>query len=68
MLGTVMLIGALVLAEPYVREFTAWVKKRKEIVRRRRKRRRMIETNLQLFELTGEQYYLDRIAEIREGA
>ena len=68
MLGTVMLIGALVLAEPYFREFTAWVKKHKEVVRRRRKRRRMIETNLQLFELTGEQYYLDRIAEIRKGA
>ncbi len=67
-LGILLLLLALCLAEPKVRELRDWYHHRKEIVHRRRKRRRMIETNLQLFELTGEQYYLDRIAEIRKGA
>ncbi len=49
-------------------EFCDWLESEAESLHRDRIRKAAIETNLQLFELTGEQYYLDRIAEIRKGA
>ena len=64
--GILLLILALTLAEPYYRQFKAWLKKRYSIMKRCQLRREAIRTNKMLYKHTGDSYYMERVETLRK--
>ena len=62
--SVLLLILALLLAQPVWVKFREWVKRRLAVVKRCRLRRSAIRTNLSLYKQTGEEYYIDRVREL----
>ncbi len=62
--SVLLLVLALLLAQPVWVEFREWVKRRLAVVKRCRLRRAAIRTNLSLYKQTGESYYIDRVREL----
>ena len=62
--SVLLLILALLLAQPVWVKFREWVKRRLAVVKRCRLRREAIRTNLSLYKQTGEEYYIDRVREL----
>ena len=62
--SVLLLILALLLAQPVWVKFREWVKRRLAVVKRCRLRREAILTNLSLYKQTGEEYYIDRVREL----
>ena len=64
--GVLLLILALTLAEPKIREFMDWVKRRYNIMKRCQYRRKAIRTNKMLYKHTGDSYYMERVETLRK--
>ena len=64
--SVLLLILALLLAQPVWVEFREWVKRRYHIMKRCQYRRDALRTNLRLYSRTGEEYYIDRVRELRK--
>ncbi len=64
--GLLLLILAVCLAYPYVKRFVEWFRHRYVIMKRRQYRRDALRTNLRLYSRTGEEYYIDRVRELRK--
>lgn len=64
--GILLLILALTLAEPKIREFMDWVKRRYNIMKRCQLRREAIKTNKMLYKHTGDIYYMERVETLRK--
>lgn len=62
--SVLLLVLALLLAQPVWVRFCEWVKRRLAVVKRCRLRRSAIRTNLSLYKQTGESYYIDRVREL----
>lgn len=62
--SVLLLVLALLLAQPVWFKFREWVKRRLAVVKRCRLRREAIRTNLSLYKQTGEEYYIDRVREL----
>lgn len=62
--GILLLILAVLLAQPYIKEFREWFKRRYRIMKRCQYRRDALRTNLTLYKRTGEEYYIDRVKEL----
>lgn len=62
--GVLLLVLAGTLAEPYVKEFCEWFKRRYRIMKRCQYRRDAVRTNLSLYKCTGEDYYIERVKEL----
>ena len=62
--SVLLLVLALLLAQPVWVKFREWVKRRLAVVKRCRLRRSAIRTNLLLYKQTGESYYIDRVREL----
>lgn len=64
--GLLLLILAVCLAYPYVKRFVEWFRHRYAIMKRCQYRREALRTNLRLYSRTGEEYYIDRVRELRK--
>ena len=64
--GVLLLILALTLAEPYYRQFKAWLRKRYSIMKRCQLRREAIRTNKMLYKHTKNDYYMERVKTLRK--
>ena len=64
--GVLLLILALTLAEPKIREFMDWVKRRYNIMKRCQYRRKAIKTNKMLYKHTKNDYYMERVEALRK--
>lgn len=64
--GILLLILALTLAEPKIREFMDWVKHRYNVMKRCQYRREAIRTNKMLYKHTGDSYYMERVEALRK--
>lgn len=62
--SVLLLVLALLLAQPVWVKFREWVRHRLAVVKRCRLRRSAIRTNLSLYKQTGESYYIDRVREL----
>lgn len=62
--GILLLILAVLLAQPYIKEFREWFKRRYRIMKRCQYRRDALRTNLRLYKNTGEEYYIERVKEL----
>lgn len=62
--SVLLLILALLLAQPVWVKFREWVKRRLAVVKQCRLRRAAIRTNLSLYKQTGEEYFIDRVKEL----
>ena len=62
--SVLLLVLALLLAQPVWVRFREWVSRRLAVVKRCRLRRSAIRTNLSLYKQTGESYYIDRVREL----
>ncbi|MDO4862888.1 MAG: hypothetical protein Q4A05_01855 [Ruminococcus sp.] len=62
--SVLLLVLALLLAQPYCISFREWFCHRLAVVKRCRLRRAAIRTNLSLYKQTGESYYIDRVREL----
>lgn len=62
--GILLLILAVLLAQPYIKEFREWFKRRYRIMKRCQYRRDALRTNLRLYKSTGEEYYIERVKEL----
>ncbi len=62
--SVLLLVLALLLAQPVWVRFCEWVKRRLAVAKRCRLRRSAIRTNLSLYKQTGESYYIDRVREL----
>ena len=62
--SVLLLVLALLLAQPVWVKFREWVKLRLAVVKQCRLRRSAIRTNLSLYKQTGEEYYIDRVREL----
>ena len=63
--GLLLMILALTLAYPYVKRFVEWFRHRYAIMKRCQYRREALRTNLRLYKNTGEEYYIERVMELR---
>lgn len=59
-----LLLWAVLELRDKWQEFCDWIESEAESLHRDRIRKSAIETNLQLFELTGERYYMERAREL----
>lgn len=64
--GILLLILALTLAEPKIREFMDWVKRRYNVMKRCQYRREAIRTNKMLYKHTKNDYYMERVETLRK--
>jgi len=64
--SVLLLILALLLAQPVWVEFREWGRRRYRIMKRCQYRRDALRTNLRLYSRTGEEYYIDRVRELRK--
>lgn len=64
--GVLLLILALTLTEPKIREFMDWVKRRYNIMKRCQLRREAIRTNKMLYKHTKNDYYMERVETLRK--
>ena len=62
--GILLLILAVLLAQPYIKEFREWFKRRYRIMKHCQYRREALRTNLRLYKSTGEDYYIERVKEL----
>ena len=62
--GILLLILAVLLAQPYIKEFREWFKRRYRIMKRCQYHRDALRTNLRLYKNTGEEYYIERVKEL----
>lgn len=62
--GILLLILAVLLAQPYIKEFREWFKRRYHIMKHCQYRREALRTNLRLYKNTGEEYYIERVKEL----
>lgn len=62
--SVLLLVLALLLAQPVWVRFREWVRHRLAVVKRCRLKRAAIRTNLSLYKQTGESYYIDRVREL----
>ena len=62
--SVLLLVLALLLAQPVWVKFREWVRHRLAVVKRCRLRRSAIRTNLSLYKQTGEEYFIDRVKEL----
>ena len=62
--GVLLLILAGTLAEPYVREFCEWFKRRYRIMKRCQYRRDAVRTNKMLYKYTKDDYFMERVKEL----
>lgn len=65
--GILLLILAVLLAQPYIKEFREWFKRRYRIMKRCQYRREALRTNLRLYKCTKEEYYRERMEALRGG-
>lgn len=58
----VLLLAYSILAlDQYIEQFRSWTSSIREHAKQRRLRRKAIETNLMLYSMTGEEYYIERV-------
>ena len=62
--SVLLLILALLLAQPVWVEFRNWFCRRWHIMKRCQYRRDALRTNLRLYKHTGNDYYIDRVREL----
>ncbi|MCR5706774.1 MAG: hypothetical protein K6G82_00680 [Ruminococcus sp.] len=62
--SVLLLVLALLLAQPVWVRFREWVKRRWYIMKRCQYRRDALRTNLRLYKQTGESYYIERVREL----
>lgn len=62
--SVLLLVLALLLAQPVWVRFREWVKRRYRIMKRCQYRRDALRTNLRLYKRTGNDYYIDRVREL----
>lgn len=67
-IGLLLLIYALTELHRQVMDFFDWLGEESAERRRRRLRKCAIDTNLRLYKSTGEEYYIERVRELRKGA
>lgn len=62
--SVLLLVLALLLAQPVWVKFREWFFHRWRIMKRCQYRRDALRTNLRLYKRTGEEYYIDRVREL----
>ena len=60
-MAVLLLAYGLLSLVDYIGQFRSWTSNLKEHAKQRRLRRKAIETNLMLYSMTGEEYYIERV-------
>ena len=60
-MAVLLLAYGLLSLVDYIGQFRSWTSSIREHAKQRRLRRKAIETNLLLYSMTGEEYYIERV-------
>ena len=61
LMALLLLTYGLLSLVDYIGQFRSWTSNLKEHAKQRRLRHKAIETNLMLYSMTGEEYYIERV-------
>ena len=61
LMALLLLAYGLLSLVDYIGQFRSWTSSIREHAKQRRLRRKAIETNLMLYSMTGEEYYIERV-------
>ena len=60
-MAVLLLVYSILALDQYIEQFRSWTSSIREHTKQRRLRRKAIETNLMLYSMTGEEYYIERV-------